>query len=103
MASTRTALIWRPRGVVGSSFATSAMAAYAEQRDVTHVDQKGLVPLQRLGQSLEQLRRDLADVAAAAADQVDVGLVEHSVIRRSAVRQVRVGDQSQLFQQLQRP
>ena len=67
---------------------------------MTHVDLETDVVPQPLGERGEDRRLDLVDAAAAPADQVDVLLFGRRMIGRRTVRQVRVGDQPDLFQQL---
>lgn len=67
------------------------------------VHREAPVPVECLGQRREQLERRLGDPAAVAADQVDVLVFADTVVGRRAVRQVRVGNQAEFLQQLQRP
>ena len=67
------------------------------------VDEEGVVLLEGLGERAQQIGRDLGDVTADPADEVDVLLLPHRMVGGCPVREVGVGDEAELLEQLQRP
>src|SRR5439155_1221739 len=86
-----------------SATVVPASGADAEQRHVPDVEQEPVFPVQALGQRREERGRQLADLGAVLADQVHVLRLADRVERRRAVREVRVGHQTQLLQEFEGP
>ena len=58
---------------------------------------------QEVHEGLGQGQRDAVDLIAAAADQMDVNLVLDGVVRGRSMTEVGMGDESDLFENLERP
>src|SRR4051812_4098762 len=80
----------------------AAVRACAEHREVSNVCHEALIPFELLDQRSDRVGRDLRDRAADATDQMDVLGSRGRVVGRRAMAEVRVLDQAELLEQLQR-
>ena len=81
----------------------AAPGASAVQRQVAQVDLESHLRAEPLGQVLGRGHRRLLDPAAVGAHQMHVRLAADGVVRRRAVVQVGMGDQTDLLQALHGP
>ena len=92
----------RPSMVIDATSAPHARAQRRRARRARCPPRNPCCARQLVGERLAAPAVDLLDRAADPADQVDVLVLADGVVGRRAVRQVRVGDQAELLEQLQR-
>src|ERR1700750_277549 len=80
-----------------------AVGAAPEHGQVRDVRLEPVPRVERPGERRDLVRAGFVDLPAALADQVYVAGVAGQVVRGRAVVQVRVGDEAEAVQQLQRP
>src|SRR2546430_10003438 len=95
-------IVARRAAAPGTAITGPARGAPAIDGEVAEVRLEAVVFVQSGYQGLDRVRGNLGDAAAGRADQVHVIRFGRHVVPGSAVSQVGVGDQAELFQQLQR-